>query len=83
MRVPCHSKIGETGTVTETGTEIGIVVMIGQIEETEGRADLEGVADGGEAEAVIELAVVGIRSMDDRGCCVIKSRLSIPFHEHM
>lgn len=61
MKVPCRSKIGETGTAIGIGTEIGIVVMIEQIEETEGRADLEGVADDGEAEGVIELVVVGIR----------------------
>lgn len=62
------------------GTEIGIVVMIGQIEETEDRADLEGVADDGEAEEVTELGEVGIRFVDDCGCCVINTRLSIPFH---
>lgn len=72
MTVQCHSKIG--GTEIVTATEIGIVVMIGQIEETEDRAGLEDAADAGEAEEVIGLVEVGIRSMHGHEHCVIQKQ---------
>lgn len=64
-----------------TETEIGIVVMIGQIEETEGRAGLEGAADVGEAEEVIGLVEVGIRCMQGHEHCVIQIQ-AVDTHLH-